>query len=55
MRSHFVCLLAIVVLLFAVQLSVPWGHISGKSWGDPTGTHVLAIHGTDVIAMHVVL
>ncbi len=28
-----------------VQLSVPWGHISGKSWGNPAGTRVLAIHG----------
>ncbi|XP_064405880.1 serine hydrolase-like protein isoform X2 [Halichondria panicea] len=28
-----------------IQLTVPWGHISGKSWGNPAGKHVLALHG----------
>lgn len=29
----------------AVTIPVPWGHVAGKAWGDPTGKPVLALHG----------
>jgi len=32
-------------VLHAVSFPVPWGHIAGREWGDPTGTPVLALHG----------
>ena len=28
-----------------VSFPVPWGQISGKSWGNPDGRPVLALHG----------
>ena len=28
-----------------IKLSVPWGHIAGKAWGDSSGSHVLVVHG----------
>lgn len=28
-----------------LQLPVPWGHISAKSWGSPTNKKILAVHG----------
>lgn len=30
---------------YTVSFPVPWGQISGKSWGKPDGRPVLALHG----------
>ena len=35
----------LIMVFLTVQLPVPWGHIAGKSWGDPAGRRVLAVHG----------
>ena len=40
------CLCIISVLGFVVTISVPWGHIAGKSWGDEKNNKkVLCLHG----------
>ena len=28
-----------------LRIPVPYGHIAGKAWGDPSGKPVLALHG----------
>lgn len=28
-----------------VSIDVPWGRISGKAWGSPSGRPVLSLHG----------
>ena len=28
-----------------IRIPVPYGHISGKSWGPPSGQPILALHG----------
>lgn len=35
----------IAMYVFVVCLPVPWGHVSGKAWGDPANKPVLALHG----------
>ena len=30
-----------------VSIDVPWGRISGKAWGSPSGRPVLSLHGMD--------
>ena len=38
-----------------VSLPVPWGHIAGKAWGDPSGQRVLALHGEEEERVHSVM
>ncbi|CAG7817538.1 unnamed protein product [Allacma fusca] len=28
-----------------IAIQVPWGHVSGKTWGDVNGIPVLGLHG----------
>ena len=28
-----------------LRIPVPYGHIAGKAWGDPSGKPLLALHG----------
>ena len=28
-----------------VRIPVPYGHIAGKAWGDPSGKPILGLHG----------
>jgi len=28
-----------------IRIPVPWGHVAGKAWGDPSNQRVLAVHG----------
>ena len=33
--------------IHVVSIDVPWGRISGKAWGSPSGRPVLSLHGMD--------
>ena len=37
------------VVAAVVSFPVPWGHIAGLEWGDPSGKPVLAVHGQFII------
>ena len=32
-------------MVSSLTIPVPWGHIAGKAWGQPSGQPVLAVHG----------
>ena len=32
-----------------VSIDVPWGQISGKAWGSPSGKPVLSLHGKELL------
>ena len=39
--------MSVALVMVVVSIDVPWGQISGKAWGSPSGKPVLALHGME--------
>ena len=39
--------MSVMLGMVTVSIDVPWGQISGKAWGSPSGQPILSLHGMD--------